>query len=626
MSKTIIYDTELLGGKFLFKGRVKENRNVITIWGDDPDAIPRLREVVESGCTFVSYNGIKFDEIIIGAVLAGLPYAKLKRIANALIHDEVRHWEIRKMYGLSKFTWQHIDLMEVAPGFVSLKAYGARMHLPWCKDLPYAHDVESLTAEEFEEVDRYCENDLDTTEALYDALKGGIDLRVKMSTEYGVDLRSKSEAQMAEAVFIQRCSLTKKASKIPYSIGVKAPTYLDFAAPEFVELVKRIESHEFLLNQKTGAVMFPSFLEAPIKLNSGVYQLGIGGIHSKHDKKVCHVSAKDWLIFDIDAASYYANLIINAQLIPKNTGEKFIQEYSDILSRRLKAKAEGNKAVDAPLKLVLTNTFGKLGERWSAIYSPDLMITTTLHGQLTLLNLIEKLEAIGVVALSVNTDGICIGCHSHLYPKVQEVVQAFSERSNLTFEYTPYKTLAMKDVNNYLAVSPGGKVKSRGIYAVVETSTDGAIVYKPNLGKNPTAPVCTKAVAVWLRDGIPFEKTIHETKDIREFISVRGISGGGKQGDEFLGRVARWYQSIDTKIQPITYGPGKKEGHKVAKTEGGRACMILPLALPIDLDYNWYHKEAINIAINLGCREYLTPEEIALVTPPPKIRKPRKTK
>ena len=46
----------------------------------------------------------------------------------------------------------------------------------------------------------YCHNDLNTTKILYDALKPQIVLREQMSEQYNIDLRSKSDAQIAECI------------------------------------------------------------------------------------------------------------------------------------------------------------------------------------------------------------------------------------------------------------------------------------------------------------------------------------------------------------------------------------------------------------------------------------------
>lgn len=598
MPKTIVFDVELLAGRFLFKGIVLENRKVITIWGQDPDAKIRLREVMESGCLFVSFNGNRFDLPIMSGFLSGLEFSRLKRMANAIIVDELQPWHVSRMYNIPELKIDHIDLIEVAPSFVGLKTYGARMHMPWLKDLPFAHDVESLTEEEFEQVDRYCENDLVTTEELYRRLAGAINLRIQMSKEYDVDLRSKSDTQMAETSFIKRLNLNRTRAVIPETIRYEMPSFISFDSPHLQELAQKIQDHEYVLNQNTGHVINPDFLSQPVLLNKGSYQMGVGGIHSTHDKKVCYVASKDFVIADIDAASYYPSIIINCNLIPKNTGQKFIDEYSRIYHRRLEAKKTGDKATNEVLKISLNGTFGKTASRWSPLYSPDLALAITLTGQLTLLSLIEKLESIGAMALSANTDGIAIGASPVTFEQVKKVVKWFEGVTKFEFEYAPYRVLAMKDVNSYFAVKSDRSIKTKGIYA------------EQSLSKNPNAQVCSDAVGKWLAFGIPFEDTIRASS-IEGFISARSVTGGGVQGDNYLGKVVRWYQTIDRSLPPITYGPGKKEGDKVPKTDGSRACMILPDEIPEDLDFTWYLQECFIIAHNCGCSQWLDPVEVA---------------
>ena len=237
------------------------------------------------------------------------------------------------------------------------------------------------------------------------------------------------------------------------------------------------------------------------------------------------------------------------------------------------------------------------------------MLAVTLTGQFTLLMLIEWLERAGAVTLSANTDGIAIRFTKEQKELVEKVVNKFSEVSGFVFEYTSYRALAMKDVNNYIAIKPDRKLKVKGIYAPL------------SLKKNPTAQVCADAVGAWLAAGVEFETTIRNAPFV-DFISARNVTGGGQQNGSYLGKVVRWYQSTDSG-EPITYA---SNGTKVAKTEGAKACMTLldKEAHPADLDYDWYNKEAIKIAIAVGCAHYLTPEQLALVAPPPK--KTRKVK
>src|SRR5690606_23235893 len=48
------------------------------------------------------------------------------------------------------------------------------------------------------------------------------------------------------------------------------------------------------------------------------------------------------------------------------------------------------------LKITINGSFGKLGSMWSILFSPNLLIQTTVTGQLALLLLIEWLEAEGI--------------------------------------------------------------------------------------------------------------------------------------------------------------------------------------------------------------------------------------
>jgi hypothetical protein len=223
--------------------------------------------------------------------------------------------------------------------------------------------------------------------------------------------------------------------------------------------------------------------------------------------------------------------------------------------------------------------------------------------------LIEWLEHAGVATLSANTDGIAIRYSKDKEELIQTVVGKFSELSRFVFEFTPYRVLALKDVNNYMAVKPNRSLKVKGIYAPL------------SLSKNPTSQVCSDAVGQWLANGITFADTIYAAP-FCNFISARNVTGGGEQQGSYLGKVVRWYQSNDASLEPLRY---VKNGNKVPKTDGARACMTMvdKTTHPVDLDYEWYRKEAIKIAVSLGCSEYLSAEEIDLVTIKKTVRKPK---
>lgn len=608
--RTFVFDAETLPNYTVFGFKDIESGEVLQFRRHEANVVERLKEFIYGGHTFIGFNSRDFDDIILAAFCQGRNTIEIKRIADDIIVNRLSPWQAYTKHNLLRLAIDTIDLIEVAPSFVGLKAYGARMHMPVLQDMPIAHDA-WITEEQHAVVDSYNVNDLDTTHELLNRLEPELMLRIAMSKQYGVDMRSKSDAQMAEQAYITSMGLQRRDNKIPKTITYTPPAFLKFKNAELQHLLERVSQHVFDINQSTGHVILPAFLgEDVIRFGSGTYQLGVGGIHSTHDKSVCHVAGGD-IICDIDAASFYPSIILECGFVPASLGQRFVDEYRQIYERRLEAKRAGDKATNETLKIALNGTFGKLASKYSVLYSPDLMLAVTLTGQFTLLMLIEWLEHLGATTLSANTDGIAIRYGNQLEAGVQQVVKRFSEVSRFEFEFTPYRVLAMKDVNNYIAVKPDRKLKTKGIYAPL------------SLKKNPTAQVAADAVAAWLANGTPLQDTIKSAPFV-DFISARNVTGGGEQNGVPLGKVVRWYQSSDASLPPLKY---IKNGNKVPKTEGARACMVIKdrVVHPADLDYEWYYKEAIKIAIAVGCHAYLTDEQLKLVAPPPKKTRKKKS-
>lgn len=607
---TWVFDVETLPNRTLFCAMNVDTGERFDLWRHAEGAPAQLRTfLLQQDATFVGFNNREFDNVIVAAFCSSRTELEMKRIADDLIVNRLAPWRATTKYMLPEVKFDWIDLIEVAPSFVGLKAYGARMHMPKLQDMPIGHD-EYITAEQEPVLLEYCRNDLATTAELLRRLESELLLRVEMSRRYGVDMRSKSDSQMAEQAYITSMGLQRKDNEVPEQIGYRKPEFLSFTTPHLQELLERVSAHTFQMNKATGHVVLPDFLGSEtVRFNAGEYQLGVGGIHSVHDRQVCHVAGDD-IICDLDAASFYPSIILECGFAPSGLGQKFVDEYRKIYERRLEAKRTGDKVTDATLKISLNGTFGKLASRYSVLYAPDLMLAVTLTGQFTLLMLIERLEAVGVTTLSANTDGLALRYSRSLQGEVQRVVDEFSRLSKFVFEFTPYRVLAMKDVNNYIAVKPDRSLKVKGIYAPL------------SLKKNPTAQVAADAVGQWLAHGRSLQETIRNAP-FQDFISARNVTGGGQQFGQKLGRVVRWYQSNADALEPIYY---TKNNNKVPKTDGARACMDVGdwATHPQDLDYDWYLREAIKIAVAVGCSQYLSAEQLALIAPPPK--QPRKRK
>ena len=181
----------------------------------------------------VGFNSAPFDLPIIYAAIAGKTPKQIKEIADAIIIDGLRPWEIEDEYKIKiPRNLDHVDLIEVAPGKASLKIYNGRMHGKRMQDLPIDPDAD-LTDEEIEIVYDYWKNDLAATIGLHDGLKTQLDLRREMTKEYGIDLRSKSDAQIAEAVI--KTGIKRLSGRDPKRPELKGGQRYRYRIPKFIK-------------------------------------------------------------------------------------------------------------------------------------------------------------------------------------------------------------------------------------------------------------------------------------------------------------------------------------------------------------------------------------------------------
>src|SRR5699024_10313735 len=158
---------------------------------------------------------------------------------------------------------------------------------------------------------------------LYSELEKQISLRVEIGKQYGMDLRSKSDAQIAETVI--KSELTKvsgkdyRAPKLPdnYTFNYRDPGIINFKTEPLKNVFKRILDEGFKLGGN-GSVSMPDWLRKQrIEIAGAEYQMGIGGLHSC-EKRQYVKSGNGYVIEDRDVASYYPNIILQQQLYPSS--------------------------------------------------------------------------------------------------------------------------------------------------------------------------------------------------------------------------------------------------------------------------------------------------------------------
>jgi hypothetical protein len=604
---TMIFDVESYVNYFMIGFYCLELDGFVC-FEDSPEAYINLEKLNWMLWNFrlVSFNGNKYDIPMYLLALRGYKAKMLKDYTNKLIRKDENGKPVRvdwrEEFGLRVPSGiDHIDIMEVCPLQGSLKKYAGRLHAKRLQDLPFEPE-KVLTRDEAMHVKNYnLGSDLPATALLFRELSEQIKLRYSLNEKYGVDVRSKSDAQIAETVI--KSEVKKKTGRDIKRENVGAGTVFKYEPPAFLrfdsvgmqEGFQRVKEMMFEITE-TGKLSMPESLsDMEMRIGKTQYKLGKGGLHSK-EKCASYKAENGMMLIDIDVESFYPRLILNSGLYPEAIGPVFLEVFNELVERRLTAKKAKNKPEADGLKITINGTFGKLGSRWSIMYAPNLLIQVTLTGQLALLMLIERMEAAGCQVVSANTDGIVLHIHESQYATLCEVKNQWCIEAGLKMEETRYKALYSRDVNNYLAIKLDDSVKLKGAYSNPWGDPDMAIF---RFHKNPMTTICIDAVSQMLTVGKPVEETIRECTDITKFICVRDVNGGAHKDGQFLGKVVRFYYGQDER-GTINY---VMNGNKVSESEGAIPLMDLPDSIPDDLDYNAYVEKANSILFDVGFYE-----------------------
>jgi len=200
--------------------------------------------------TLVSFNGNNYDLPMIAYARTGASNAALKALSDAIILRNLKPWDAEREFGLIE----------------------------------------------------YCGNDLLTTLDLYRKLEPQLALRVQMGREWGLDLRSKSDAQIAEAVIRKEVEgrvghrVYRPELACGYQFQYRMPDWVSFEAPGLKQVLDIIRDARFGL-EIDGSVELPPVLESMrLRIGRAVYRMGIGGLHSS-ETCVAHVPHGEYFIW-----------------------------------------------------------------------------------------------------------------------------------------------------------------------------------------------------------------------------------------------------------------------------------------------------------------------------------------
>lgn len=534
--------------------------------------------------TIVTFNGNNYDVPMLMLALKGADNALLKQ-ANDEIVGGLKPWAFFKKYGCYPPEWfDHIDVSEPTPGVrVSLKQYACRMHSELVQDTPVDFNKPMPMDHVLDEIG-YCRNDRNVTAEIREMIDERIKVRVRMSERYGVDLRSKSDAQMAEAMVkaewsrimadsiarfqanpasngqtdlhnyphlaVRNYDVDYRGNPRPiiphYSHGttfrVKLPEYIEFVTPQMQEFLNVVRNCEFFISNKDEAelmgiggenirtgVLIPDELKGrDIKIGNSTYRVGIGGLHSQ-ESSVTHSSVQGvQTLRTADVSSYYPSMILNAGMNPPQLGPLFLSIYRGFYTARLAAKSDiKNHAVGSDgyqlLKDIDAGNKVALNSVFGKLFSRFSIFYAPEFGiAVTIGGQLSLLMVIERLELAgIQVVSANTDGVEMLIPAGREWI---AEQIMAWWQSVTSLVLETKDYRS---------LHSRDVNNYISVQNDGSVKRKGAYGesgllnnKHPDCDICADAVVAYLTAGTPIMSTIMACQDIRKFVRVRGAKGG----------------------------------------------------------------------------------------------------
>lgn len=571
MSDAYPHDIENYPNVFLF-GAIHALTNTPYIFEishrrDDRQAFYMFTEYLrENGGEEIGYNNLGYDYPVQHSVLNNIMYitnADIYNKGDAIINagDENRfaHLVWEKDWIVPQIDLYKIHHFDNQAKRTSLKTLEFNMRMENIEDLPFLPGT-YLTDEQIDKLRQYLIHDLKATLMFYNHSKKLIDFRRELSAKYGRNFMNHNDTKIGKDYFIME--LEKSGVQCYHPGPGKKPRqthrpsialetvifpYVHFEQPEFNRVLNWLRQQ--VITETKGV-----FTDLSATINGFSFDFGTGGIHGSIESQTIR-STENYVIIDLDVASFYPNLAISNELFPAHLGKQFCTIYKNVYDMR-SGYAKGTPE-NAMLKLALNGVYGDSNNVYSPFYDPAYTMAITINGQLLLCMLAEELMKIpGLSMIQANTDGLTVYVPRVFTGQVEQVRHAWEKLTRLQLEEAIYDAMFIRDVNNYIAVYEGGKkVKRKGAYCHT-TKTDA----NPNgdLGwhQNHSMQVVAKAAEAALVHGKNIRDFITSHEDIHDFMMVTKVPRNSKLmwGDQQVQNITRYYVSTDgatlTKVMP----------------------------------------------------------------------------
>lgn len=561
------------------------------------------------------YNSKHYDMYIVKGIIVEATPQEIKEISDYIIVGKGYGWEIDM--GWVKLP-NSVDLMLDLATRPSLKQIEGNLLLN-IQESSVAFDKEHLTDKDWEDVVSYCWHDVGALRPLYEARLGYLEAKEMLANMTGLQVEHALNMTNAKltATFLQASKVDRDDEReYVYPDNLKR----EYIPKEVFEFFDRLPEGEIELDILFGREGVPDEDGKIVKSRNPYRNLTVdiakcpsvvawGGLHgalSNHKEE----SSDNRVIVNSDVTSYYPNLMVNNDYLSRNVAEPKI--FSDVLKRRVVAKAEGDSLTSDALKLVANTTYGASNNKYNDLYDPLMARSVCISGQLYLIQLaeeiVEKVPTVNFIQL--NTDGIMYSVDKGELYLVKEVIHRWEEQTGFTLENEFIDKIIQRDVNNYVLRKKDGTILTKG---GVLRSWDGGDFNHNSLR------VVAKSIVKFLLDGDSITTTINNEDDVFAFQMI--VKAGGtfedvvhKVGEDYISinRVNRLYAGVDTNLG-VVYKVKEGKRHRIPNCPP-HAIVDNEAKITLDsIDRTWYIRLATKRAYEFMEGKRMSKDELEVI-------------
>lgn len=488
-----------------------------------------------TGGRMVGFNNVGFDYPVIhhllvvfnqcGIVTADDLYQKSQQIFKSQYANKWANiiWDRDRIVPqLDLYKVHHFDNKAKSTG---LKALEFNMRSHTIADLPFEPGT-ILTDAEIDTLITYNAHDVNETLKFYIHSLGMIRFRDELTAKYpGQDFTNYNDTKIGKEFFIMKLEEAIPGATFTMDGRKKKPRqtlrpagiplndcifpYVSFQTPELTRVLDYMKTVTITDTRKS-----PELKDLKAGLNGFDLVFGSGGIHGSVSGRAVHAT-EDCELIDVDVKSYYPNIAIVNRVFPEHLSEGFCDIYKTLYDMRA-GYAKGTSE-NAMIKLALNGVYGDSNNEYGPFLDPQYTMTITVNGQLLLSILAERFSLIGIELVQINTDGMTVLVRRDQRAAFDDLCKRWQAFTLLELESVNYRSMFIRDVNNYIAVDLKGKVKRKGAYQY-DTTHPGDPSQSLGWHQDWSALVVQRAAEERLVRGVPVEQFIYNHPDPYDFM------------------------------------------------------------------------------------------------------------